>query len=102
MNRGSADFRRIGKERVIATVTVKWFKATKGFDFIQPDGGGADIFVHITAVELAGICDLNEGQTIASEVAADKRTRTAKPHWRCFSNCCLKCAAPATKKLLAC
>ena len=57
----------------MATGTVKWFNATKGFGFIQPDAGGADVFVHISAVERASR-DLNEGQKIAYEVVADKRT----------------------------
>jgi cold shock protein len=48
--------------------------ATKGFGFIQPDTGGADVFVHISAVERAGMRDLNEGQKIAYEVVADRRT----------------------------
>jgi CspA family cold shock protein len=51
----------------MATGTVKWFNATKGFGFIQPDAGGADLFVHISAVERAGMRDLNEGQKIAYE-----------------------------------
>ena len=46
----------------MATGTVKWFNAAKGFEFIQPDAGGPDVFVHISAVERAGIRDLNEGQ----------------------------------------
>ena len=49
----------------MATSTVKWFNATKGFGFIQPDAGGTDVFVHISAVERAGMGDLNEGQKIA-------------------------------------
>ena len=57
----------------MATGTVKWFNATKGFGFIQPDAGGPDVFVHISAVERAGMRDLNEGQKIA-EVVADKRS----------------------------
>ena len=48
----------------MATGTVKWFNATKGFGFIQPDAGGADVFVHISAVERAGLQNLNEGQKI--------------------------------------
>ena len=58
----------------MATGTVKWFNATKGFGFIQPDAGAPDVFVHISAVERAGIRDLNEGQKIAYEIVADKRT----------------------------
>ena len=58
----------------MATGTVKWFNATKGFGFIQPDGGGADVFVHISAVERADLNGLNEGQKIAYEIVADKRT----------------------------
>ena len=53
---------------------MKWFNATKGFGFIQPDAGGADVFVHISAVERAGLSGLNEGQKIAYEIVADKRT----------------------------
>jgi CspA family cold shock protein len=58
----------------MATGTVKWFNATKGFGFIQPDAGGADVFVHISAVERAGLSGLNEGQKIAYEIVADKHT----------------------------
>ena len=49
----------------MATGTVKWFNATKGFGFIQPDDGGTDVFVHISAVERAGLSSLNEGQKIS-------------------------------------
>ncbi len=49
----------------MATGTVKWFNATKGFGFIQPDDGGKDVFVHISAVERAGLRELNEGQKVA-------------------------------------
>jgi cold shock protein len=55
----------------MATGTVKWFNEAKGFGFIQPDAGGPDVFVHISAVERAGIRDLNEGQKIAYEIVAD-------------------------------
>ncbi len=58
----------------MATGTVKWFNATKGFGFIQPDDGGKDVFVHISAVERAGMRGLNEGQKISYDLAADKRT----------------------------
>jgi cold shock protein len=54
--------------------TVKWFNGQKGFGFIQPDGGGKDVFVHISAVERAGLSNLNEGQKIAFDVIADGRT----------------------------
>jgi cold shock protein len=58
----------------MATGTVKWFNATKGFGFIQPDAGGVDVFVHISAVERAGLSGRNEGQKIAYEIVANKRT----------------------------
>ena len=58
----------------MATGTVKWFNATKGFGFIQPDDGGKDVFVHISAVERAGLRDLNEGQKLSYEIVADTRT----------------------------
>jgi CspA family cold shock protein len=54
--------------------TVKWFNGQKGFGFIQPDDGGKDVFVHISAVERAGMNNLNEGQKIEYEVVADRRT----------------------------
>ena len=56
------------------TGTVKWFNAQKGFGFIQPDNGGSDVFVHISAVERAGMNNLNEGQKVNFEIVADKRT----------------------------
>ena len=58
----------------MATGTVKWFNAQKGFGFIQPDQGGADIFVHISAVERSGLNGLNEGQKVSFEIVADRRT----------------------------
>jgi CspA family cold shock protein len=58
----------------VAMGTVKWFNATKGFGFIQPDTGGSDVFVHISAVERAGIGDLREGQKVSYEVVADRRS----------------------------
>jgi cold shock protein len=51
--------------------TVKWFNGQKGFGFIQPDGGGKDVFVHISAVERAGLSNLNEGQKVSFDVVAD-------------------------------
>jgi CspA family cold shock protein len=54
--------------------TVKWFNAQKGFGFIQPETGGSDVFVHISAVERAGMSHLNEGQKVKFEIVADKRT----------------------------
>jgi cold shock protein len=58
----------------MSTGTVKWFNGQKGFGFIQPDGGGQDVFVHISAVERAGMSNLNEGQKISYEVVADRKT----------------------------
>jgi CspA family cold shock protein len=58
----------------MATGTVKWFNGQKGYGFIQPDDGGKDVFVHISAVEQAGLRGLNEGQKITYELAADNRT----------------------------
>jgi cold shock protein len=52
---------------------VKWFNAQKGFGFIEPDNGGSDVFVHISAVEQAGMTTLSEGQKIAFDVVADSR-----------------------------
>ncbi len=54
--------------------TVKWFNAEKGYGFIQPDEGGKDVFVHISAVEQAGLRNLQEGQKIDFEVVADRRS----------------------------
>ena len=58
----------------MATGTVKWFNGTKGFGFIQPDAGGPDVFVHISAVERAGMTSLNEGQKISYEQERDPRS----------------------------
>jgi cold shock protein len=54
--------------------TVKWFNGQKGFGFIQPDNGGPDVFVHISAVERAGLRGLNEGQKLSYELVADRRS----------------------------
>jgi CspA family cold shock protein len=54
--------------------TVKWFNSQKGFGFIQPDDGGKDVFVHISALERAGMSNLSEGQKISYEIVADRRS----------------------------
>ena len=56
------------------TGTVKWFNGQKGFGFIQPDDGGNDVFVHISAVERAGLGSLNEGQKVAFELEKDRKS----------------------------
>ena len=56
------------------TGTVKWFNEQKGYGFIQPDNGNKDVFVHISAVERAGLKTLKEGQKISFEILTDKRT----------------------------
>jgi len=56
----------------MATGTVKWFNAQKGFGFIQPTSGGPDVFVHISAVERAGLGTLNEGQKVSYEVVTER------------------------------
>jgi len=56
------------------TGTVKWFNSTKGFGFIQPDEGGKDVFVHVSAVERSTLGSLNEGQKISFEVERDRKT----------------------------
>jgi CspA family cold shock protein len=56
----------------MATGTVKWFNTQKGFGFIQPDEGGKDVFVHITAVQQAGLNGLNEGQKISYDLASSR------------------------------
>jgi CspA family cold shock protein len=61
----------------MATGTVKWFNPTKGFGFIQPEGGGADVFVHITAVQAAGLRDLQENQRVSYELITEKGRTSA-------------------------
>ncbi len=58
----------------MSTGTVKWFNGQKGFGFIQPDDGGKDVFVHISAVERAGLSTLHEGQKISYEITEDRRS----------------------------
>jgi len=57
--------------------TVKWFNATKGFGFIMPQDGGKDVFVHITAVQAAGLRGLNEGQTVTFDVTTERGKASA-------------------------
>jgi CspA family cold shock protein len=61
----------------MAQGTVKWFNSQKGFGFIQPDDGGQDVFVHISAVEAAGLRGLNEGQKISYEIKTEKGKSSA-------------------------
>ena len=61
----------------MASGTVKWFNAQKGFGFIQPAGGGNDVFVHISAVERAGLSTLNEGQTVSYDVVNERGKNAA-------------------------
>ena len=62
----------------VATGTVKWFNGTKGFGFIQPDTGGKDVFVHISAVEKPGLRGLNEGQKIEYEIVENRGKESAE------------------------
>lgn len=62
----------------MASGTVKWFNPTKGYGFIQPAGGGKDVFVHISAVERAGLSTLNEGQQVSFEVVSNRGKESAE------------------------
>jgi len=62
----------------VATGTVKWFNATKGYGFIEPDSGGKDVFVHISAVERAGYNSLAEGAKVSYEVVANRGKESAE------------------------
>lgn len=59
---------------VMSTGTVKWYNSSKGFGFIQPDDGSKDVFVHVSAVERAGMQDLREGQKLGYELVEDRRS----------------------------
>jgi len=74
---GRARAQLIAKEAYMATGTVKWFNPVKGFGFIQPSDGGRDVFVHISAVERAGMGSLTEGQRISYEVTIERGKQAA-------------------------
>lgn len=61
----------------MATGTVKWFNTTKGYGFIAPDSGGKDVFVHITAVQKAGLNGLNEGQKVSYDIVMERGKESA-------------------------
>ena len=61
----------------MATGTVKWFNSTKGFGFIQPEGGGADVFVHITSVQAAGLNGLEDNQKVSYDVVTERGKQAA-------------------------
>jgi CspA family cold shock protein len=71
---GAALMHSAVKGHAMATGTVKWFNDQKGYGFIQPDQGGKDVFVHISAVERSGLSGLAEGMKVSYEVQADRRT----------------------------
>jgi cold shock protein len=65
-------------ENDVATGNVKWFNPTKGYGFIQPDNGGKDVFVHISAVEKAGLSSLNEGDKVSYEIVQNRGKESAE------------------------
>jgi CspA family cold shock protein len=72
------DYHRASIRRAaMASGTVKWFNPTKGYGFIQPSGGGRDVFVHISALERAGLSTLNEGQQVEYEIISDRGKQSA-------------------------
>ncbi len=66
----------------MATGTVKWFNGQKGFGFIEPDGGGKDVFVHISAVERSGLGSLREGQKVSYDLEQDRQGRSSATNLR--------------------
>src|SRR4051794_27009291 len=72
------EIHKVMGETSVAVGTVKWFNPTKGFGFIQPDTGGKDVFVHISAVERAGLSNLNEGAKVSYEVVANRGKESAE------------------------
>ena len=82
--------------------TVKWFNATKGYGFIQPDDGGNDVFVHISAVERAGLGTLREGQKISYEIVADRRSgKSSADNLRAAGYATFRDAQSASRKIAA-
>jgi cold shock protein len=72
--RARGSHRYFYEERFVDNGTVKWFNAQKGYGFIQPENGGKDVFVHISAVERAGLRELREGQHVSFDVEVDRKT----------------------------
>jgi len=66
------------RRAIVASGTVKWFNPTKGYGFVQPSSGGKDVFIHISAVERAGLSTLNEGQNIEYVLVANKGKESAE------------------------
>jgi CspA family cold shock protein len=73
------------RSKVLNTGTVKWFNATKGFGFIQPENGGADAFVHISAVERAGLDNLNEGDRVEYELVRGQNGKSSAENLKLVS-----------------
>jgi CspA family cold shock protein len=71
---GAFAFTLLPKGFIMSIGTVKWFNSTKGFGFIQPDNGGVDVFVHISAVERAGLGNIVEGQRLGYEIVHDRKS----------------------------